>query len=729
MPDAIIQTPPPKGVAVVLPVPADVATALSLDGGVAPGELHVTLAYLPDLARDDAQALAQLRAVVMRWAFDRAPIDATLSGFGRFSLADGDALYVSVDAPKLPASRAELIAALEAAQLSHATTHGFTPHVTLAYLGADAPLPLQRLEARAVAFDRVSLWRGDVHEDVPLTTPSTTPSTTMTTARTTPSDAYGPAVELSVLPSDSEGGPWSTLAYAVELRGYKLKGGGHARITEAHIDEMVANFTRYPKVPLVIEHADTRAEVALAHPDWATPCGHIVALRKGEMTRLVDGAPTRVASLEGRIDASPEVRLAINGDPATGTPATWPFCSITPASGIDEETGADLGTILWSVSLTAHPRLADLPRLAAARSLSPMKNRKPQGARSGAPVQTERTADTAAELGYWYEEISTRGDVLAMLRCVLDLPVAATETETLAALDAAVALSPEAAAKSGVEVGEILEQVREALRLPVIDTTTNAPPDVVVKVREALATLPDATVANSEMSRGVAANHTAPKEGSFMKTFLELAAAMKLSAVATEEAARDAVMNLARDGAAVRSTLSLAGDVALAPRLADLVTASAELPKVREELTRVRTDLDARVAAETKAAAERAETELSRRVDEVVIAKGWTDDVKPALLAFGRTDRTAFDAKYPPPSAAELAQRAQDGARLGRVELNKTPAQVIDNPGAPDLAGDLAKIKDIALEAGEQLTELEAFGIAARMTPEGYARQLGVQTA
>ncbi len=548
----------------------------------------------------------------------------------------------------------------------------------------------------------------------------------MTTARTTPSDAYGPAVELSVLPSDGEGGPWSTLAYAVELRGYKLKGGGHARITEQNIDDMVANFARYPKVPIVIEHADTRPEVALAHPDWATPCGHIVALRKGEMTRLVDGAPTRVATLEGRIDASPEVRLAINGDPSTETPATWPFCSITPASGVDEETGADLGTILWSVSLTAHPRLADLPRLAAARSPAPMKNRKPQGARSGAPAQTDRTADATTELGYWYDEITTRGDVLAMLRCVLDLPAAETEAKTLAALDSILALTPDAAAKSGVEVAEIVEHVREALRLPVIDTVTGAPPDVAAKVREALATLP-ASAPNSEMSRGAAASNTAPKEGTFMKTFLELAVAMKLSAVANEDAARDAVMNLARDGAAVRTTLGIAGDVALAPRLADLVTSAAELPKVREELARVSGELDSRVAAETKAAAERAETELSRRVDEVVVAKGWADDVKPALLAFGRTDRTAFDAKYPAPSAAELAQRRQDPARTARIELNKTPTAVIDNPGSPDLANDIVKIKAIALEAGEQLTELEAFGIAGRMTPETYARQIGVQ--
>ena len=69
--------------------------------------------------------------------------------------------------------------------------------------------------------------------------------------RTTPL-AYGLAVALSLMPSDAEGGPWTMLAYEVELKGYRLADGSHARITERDIDEMIANFSEYPKVPLVI---------------------------------------------------------------------------------------------------------------------------------------------------------------------------------------------------------------------------------------------------------------------------------------------------------------------------------------------------------------------------------------------------------------------------------------------------------------------------------------------
>lgn len=707
---AQIQAKAAIGAAVVLPLPADLAAEVALEGGLPATELHCTLVYLPTFDREDSVALASLRTVVVAWALGVAPITASLSGVGRFAgdPAEGDPLYLSVDAPPLPAARQTLIEALTAAGFAPSTGHGFSPHVTLRYLSADEALPMTRFEARAVTFDRASIWRGELRDDVALAPPHE--ATTTMCRSTTPSESYGPAVELS-LPTESEGGPWCTLAYAVELKGYKLKGGGHAKITERDINDMVANFARYPKVPLVVEHADTRRDVAEVHPEWAAPHGYIVALRKGTFARVVDGTTTTVSSLEGRLDVPPIVRLAINGDPANETPPTWPWCSITPAQGVNEETGQEIGAVLWSVSLTAHPRLTDLPRLAAGKDHRPMKRNR-----------TTPNAAGPSELGYWYDEITTRGDVLAMLRCVLDLPVAATEQQTLDALDALVKTDATSAAKAGVEVAEVLERIREALRLPVIDTVTNAPPDVLAKVREALVTLP--VTASSEMSRGTPAANSHKEK--LMKTMLELAAEMKIP-VATEEAARDALLALSRDGAAVRHTLNLPVDAPVAAKLAELVTAGAELPKVRAELAGVQADLKARVDAEMKAAAERAEVELSRRVDEVCLSKGWADDVKPALLAFGRTDRTAFDAKYPPPSAAELAQRRQDPARIARIELNKTPASVGDNPGAPDLAGDIVKIKAIALEAGEQLTELEAFGIAGRMTPETYALQVGVQ--
>lgn len=487
--------------------------------------------------------------------------------------------------------------------------------------------------------------------------------------------AFGLCVALSVPPTDAEGGPWCVLAYEAELKGYRLPDGTHAKITATDIDQMVANFARYPKSPIVVEHADTREKMPV---EWAEPRGHIVALRRGSMERSVDGVTKTVATLEGRIDASPEVRLSINGDPANSVPPTWPFCSITTARGIDEETGVALGTVLYSVSLTAHPRLADLPRLAASAN--------------------------GAELGYWYGELKTRGDVVSMLREIFDLPVVSGETEVLSALTRLEGLLGTPEDQSGVDVDDIVHSLRRALRLDALKTSA----EVVAGVRQALTVLPAAEgSAPAEMSRGAAAV-TRPKEGKPMKTMLELAAALKLTAVATEEAALSAVTSLAQDGAAVRSTLGLAPDAPLAPALAELVTARAELGKLAPELTALRAEK-----------ATRDEAELTRRVDEVCLSRGFGDDVKPALVAFAKSDRKAFDEKFPAPSVQELAQRAQDPARAENITgqgANGANAKGADPTKTLTTEEAVTALVSVYAEHGVPLTRVEA--IRAHMAGE-----------
>lgn len=213
-----------------------------------------------------------------------------------------------------------------------------------------------------------------------------------------------------------------------------------------------------------------------------------------------------------------------------------------------------------------------------------------------------------------------------------------------------------------------------------------------------------------------------------MKTMLELAAEMKIPA-ATEDAARDALVTLARDGAAARAALNLPADQPLVARLTPVLTDAAELPKVREEFAKAQGELKARADAEAKAAAERAELELSRRVDEVCAAKGYGDDLKPALLAFGRADRAGFDAKYPAPSAAELAQRAQDPARLQGLGFSKPPATTGEGVanGEPGSAAErLKRHVDSLRSVNPGLTTLEATALASRgVTAEAYAREFG----
>lgn len=225
------------------------------------------------------------------------------------------------------------------------------------------------------------------------------------------------------------------------------------------------------------------------------------------------------------------------------------------------------------------------------------------------------------------------------------------------------------------------------------------------------------------------------------KTFLELAAELRAPA-ATEEAAADAVFSLARDGAAVRSALKVDADAPLAPALAAVAEERAELGKVRLELSKVSAERDAARAeikaaadAAAKAEAERAERELTEHVDVVALAKGWDDDTKALVLAGARAAPDAFRAKHPKPSALELGQRAQDPARLDRIEFGsgrQPPPPAANN--APEAAASgpvelAARFQRIAAAAGQELDDIDALLLSGRTTPEAYARTLGVQLA
>lgn len=482
---------------------------------------------------------------------------------------------------------------------------------------------------------------------------------------------FGPSVALSVPPTEGEGGPWSVLAYRCDLLGYRLADGSYARVTDEDIDQMVANFTRYPKAPLVVEHADTRGG-AVEHSE---PRGWIVALRRGTYTLPSTGEV--VTALEGRIDASPEVRLSINGDAAKGIPPTWPFCSITTARGVDQATGASLGTTLYSVSLTAHPRLGDLPRLAA--GMGP-------------------------ELGGWWGDITTRSDLIECLRCVFELPVATDEARVLSELDKleALASDPAAAETAGVDAECIVGSLRSAMRLPALTTAT----EVLSAIRGALTTLPGAPGASLSIDRGQTAKEKP------MPTFMELAVELKLAAVSDEESARRAVVALAQEAITLRTSLGVAAGEPSAPRVETLVTAAAELSRVKPELDELRT-----------AQVRREEEALTRRVKEICLAKGWGEDAEPALLALGRADRQAFDEKYPAPSVEELAQRTQDGARLAQVVTTSAkPAgkDVLPADTKPAPLGErVAKLRGVYARAGVELSMADALSALDRGdTPE-----------
>lgn len=159
--------------ALVLPLPAEVATRVALPASV-PGalpasDLHVTVAALTSAPPDLLGTLAALAA-------HTAPLAATLSGTGRFAspAAEGDAFYLSVDAPAL----VELRARIESEHWRFIDrTHGLSPHVTLAYLAPDDAAPIDRFGPEPLRFEALALWDGDTRTAFPFGTAIDTTTT------------------------------------------------------------------------------------------------------------------------------------------------------------------------------------------------------------------------------------------------------------------------------------------------------------------------------------------------------------------------------------------------------------------------------------------------------------------------------------------------------------------------------------------------------------------------
>lgn len=146
----------------------DEATIQALQAACAPTSVapdHVTLVYLGP----DASALDAHKSALIRWIAEIAcctlPIEGTVNGFGRFASSEGDdtsALYASVDCPALPSFRQRLWDAACMAGCEPAAEHGFTPHITLAYLPLGTATPSLDIPAIPLRFSAFALvWGGE----------------------------------------------------------------------------------------------------------------------------------------------------------------------------------------------------------------------------------------------------------------------------------------------------------------------------------------------------------------------------------------------------------------------------------------------------------------------------------------------------------------------------------------------------------------------------------------
>jgi 2'-5' RNA ligase len=153
----------------------DEATArqLAVAGGEPPEALHLTLCYCGDANELPDVAIARAIAAVSETAMTWPPLSGQIAGLGRFNASESsdgkDVLYANVDVPGLERMREYLASSLDMAGCAPNRGHGYTPHITLAYLDEGADFPIQRIET--MPFSIRSLWvsAGDRRTEIPLT--------------------------------------------------------------------------------------------------------------------------------------------------------------------------------------------------------------------------------------------------------------------------------------------------------------------------------------------------------------------------------------------------------------------------------------------------------------------------------------------------------------------------------------------------------------------------------
>ncbi len=134
------------------------AEMLALPGGESVDTLHITLT-LGDIAAW-RENMAQVQSVLMSVAATAKPLVGRVSGVGRFTPSDSSdgmsPIIAMIDIKGLQQFRAELASRLTEAGLPVTDDFAYMPHCTLAYIDADAPIPIKNVPEVPLTF--VSIW-------------------------------------------------------------------------------------------------------------------------------------------------------------------------------------------------------------------------------------------------------------------------------------------------------------------------------------------------------------------------------------------------------------------------------------------------------------------------------------------------------------------------------------------------------------------------------------------
>lgn len=159
------------GVMVGLWPDATTAQALALNRATSapPEDLHLTLAFLGTTDMLSEEALQALPHLVKEWAALAFPIEGRVSGLGRFTTGgDVHPFYASVDIPGIHNIRDSLVSYLHISGIPVSSDFEFSPHITLEFLLASDPDPIEQVHPHPLRFEGVTLAIGEERLVYPL---------------------------------------------------------------------------------------------------------------------------------------------------------------------------------------------------------------------------------------------------------------------------------------------------------------------------------------------------------------------------------------------------------------------------------------------------------------------------------------------------------------------------------------------------------------------------------
>ncbi len=365
------------GVCIVLPVLARVAAriALECDGALPPDELHLTMVMLGDKARVflDEYDANTLRDTLREWALSMPCVLGEVSGIGRF-IAQGDSkdpCYYSVDAQLLNEHYTSLCTVLDAGMWSRERNHGFTPHITAAYVAKGEPTPFKPTSVAAttpIMFDHIALWIGDEHHEFPFK-PVMEPSE-MRPLRLSPQPILNLTVETTEQKQahkerEATAKAMGTISAAsnvlaapvavsviqvAKIGAFNGHNAGPFEFTPSVFDTIIANFnaTQNAAIPIDYEHASESMNTSVMQ-DGAPAIGWLKSLEN----RGAEGLWGTVEWMDARAVEYIRAGRYKFFSPAVMFGATDPI------------TGADIGAMLVSGGLTNRPFLDGMAQVTA----------------------------------------------------------------------------------------------------------------------------------------------------------------------------------------------------------------------------------------------------------------------------------------------------------------------------------------------------------------------------